>query len=276
MAPSGTGREWTSVSERREPGHERTRREGQSAGLGGEQVEGRRAVRELLRSGRRRVRSVWLAEGRDDSTLLDDIERLAATKGIRVRRVDRSRLAAEARTDAPQGVLARAEPVEPADFDALLDDPAAFLVALDGVTDPGNLGAILRVAGAAGATGVVLPRHRSALLTPAAVKAAAGAVEQVPIALVSGVPAALDRARRGGVWTVGLDAAGSRSVFEIPVADQPLLLVLGAEGRGLGRLTRDRCDVLAAIPMPGTVDSLNVATAAAIACFEIVRRRQDA
>lgn len=244
-----------------------------SAGLGGEQVEGRRAVHALLHAGRRRVRSVWIAEGHDDSEVLEEIERLAATKGVRVRRVDRARLAAEARTEAPQGVIAHTDPVRPADLDALLGSTSSFLVALDGVTDPGNLGAILRVAGAAGATGVVVARHRSAPLTPAAVKAAAGAVEHVPISVVAGIPALLERARRAGVWIVGLDARGSCSVFDIPVADQPLLVVLGAEGRGLSRLTRDRCDLLAAIPMPGTVDSLNVATAAAIGCFEIVRRR---
>jgi 23S rRNA (guanosine2251-2'-O)-methyltransferase len=244
-----------------------------AAGLGGEQVEGIRAVEALLRSGRRRVRSVWLAHGRDDHGRLDGVERLAASSGVRVRHVDRGRLMAEARTDAPQGVLARAEPVAAADYDALLARPDAFLVALDGVTDPGNLGAILRVAGAANASGVVIPRHRAAPLTTAAVKAAAGAVEHVPIALVGGIPAALERAVRAEVWTVGLAAEGTTSVFDLEVADRPLLLVLGAEGRGLARLTRERCDLLTAIPMPGAIGSLNVATAAAVACFEVVRRR---
>ncbi|MBM3659126.1 MAG: 23S rRNA (guanosine(2251)-2'-O)-methyltransferase RlmB, partial [Actinobacteria bacterium] len=181
--------------------------------------------------------------------------------------------AAEARTEAPQGVVARADPVEPADLEALLAEPAAFLVALDGVTDPGNLGAILRVAGVAGATGVIVPKHRSVLLTPTAVKAAAGAVEHVPVAPVAGIPAALERAKRAGVWTVGLAAEGQGSVFDLAVADQPVMLVLGAEGRGLARLSRQRCDLLVGIPMPGPVDSLNVATAAAVACFEVVRRR---
>jgi 23S rRNA (guanosine2251-2'-O)-methyltransferase len=244
-----------------------------SAGLGGEQVEGIRAVEALLGAGNRRVRSVWLAPGRDDHERHDALERLAAARGVRVRHVDRARLMAEARTDAPQGVLARAEPVAPADFDELLGEPGAFLVALDGVTDPGNLGAVLRVAGAAGATGVVIPRHRAAPLTPAAVKAAAGAVEHVPVAVVGGIPAALERAARAEVWTVGLAAEGAASVFDLAVADRPLMLVLGAEGRGLARLARERCDLLAAIPMPGAVDSLNVATAAAVACFEVVRRR---
>lgn len=242
-------------------------------GLGGEQVEGLRAVRELLLAGRRRVRSVWIAEGREDRAPLREIERLAAARGVRVRHVERARLAAEAQTDAPQGVLARAEPLAPAAIEDLIGDPAAFLVALDGVTDPQNLGAVLRVAGVAGATGVVVPRHRSALLSPAAVKAAAGAVEYVPVATVAGVPGALERAGRAGVWTVGLDERGDVSVFELGVADRPVLLVLGAEGRGLGRLTRARCDLLAAIPTPGALGSLNVATAAAVACFEVVRRR---
>ncbi len=239
-------------------------------------MEGRRAVRELLRAGNRRVRSVWMVDGNDDAEVLDDIERLAASRNIRVRRVDRARLALEARTEAPQGVLARAEPVSPADLDVLLADPHAFLVALDGVTDPGNLGAVLRVAATAGVTGVIVPKHRSALLTPAAVKAAAGAVEHVPIVPVAGIPAALERAARAGVWTVGLDAEGNGDVFDLPVADRPIVLVLGAEGRGLARLTRERVDLLAGIPMPGPLDSLNVATAAAVVCFEVVRRRSGA
>ena len=125
-------------------------------------------------------------------------------------------------------------------------------------------------------TGVIVPKHRSALLTPAAVKAAAGAVEHVPIVPVAGIPAALERAARAGVWTVGLDAEGTGDVFDLPVADRPLVLVLGAEGRGLARLTRERVDLLAGIPMPGPLDSLNVATAAAVVCFEVVRRRSGA
>ena len=144
-------------------------------------------------------------------------------------------------------------------------------MALDGVTDPGNLGAVLRVAETAGVTGVIVPRHRSARLSPAAVKAAAGAVEHLPVAAVSGVPALLDRAARAGVWSVGLDAEGEADVFALDVADRPLVVVLGAEGRGLSRLARERCDLVAAIPMRGALESLNVATAAAVACHAIAR-----
>lgn len=242
-----------------------------SAGLGGDQVEGRNAVLELLRAGRRTVRDVWVAAG-PDATLTEILD-LAAAAGARVHRVDADDLAARARTDAPQGVVARAAAVEPADVDALLRAPDAFLLALDGVTDPGNLGAVLRAADTAGVTGVIVPRHRAARLTPAAVKAAAGAVEHVPVASVAGIPALLERARRAGVWTVGLDADGEASVFDLPVATGRLLVVLGAEGSGLARLTRDRCDVIARIPLHGALESLNVASAAAVATHALAHQR---
>jgi 23S rRNA (guanosine2251-2'-O)-methyltransferase len=241
--------------------------------LGGDQVEGRRAVRELLRAGRRPVRRLVLTADAAPHPLLDEILDLAATARVRVERVPAGRLEALARTEAPQGVLARTTPVAPRDVDDLLADPGAFLVAVDGITDPGNLGAVLRTAEAAGATGVVLPRHRAVRLTPAAVKAAAGAVEHLAVASVAGVPEFLVRARRRGVWSVGLDERGATTVFELPVAEAPVLLVLGAEGRGLSRLARDRCDLVARIPMRGALESLNVATAAAVACFEIARHR---
>jgi 23S rRNA (guanosine2251-2'-O)-methyltransferase len=146
-------------------------------------------------------------------------------------------------------------------------------VAFDGVTDPRNFGAVLRTALAAGATGAVVARHRSALLSPAAVKAAAGAVEHLPIAAVSGIAAALEDASRAGVWSVGLDADGDTSVDDLGIADRPLVLVLGAEGSGLARLVRRRCDVLARISTLGPLASLNVSAAAAIACFEVARHR---
>jgi 23S rRNA (guanosine2251-2'-O)-methyltransferase len=243
--------------------------------VGGEQVEGRHAVRELLAAGRRRVHRLSIARGRERSPLLDEISELASRRGISVRTVDLARLASEARTDAPQGVIARADPVPAADLGGLLARRDAFLVALDGVTDPGNLGAVLRVAETAGVDGVLLPRHRSARLTPAAVKAAAGAVEHVPIALVSGIGGVLERAARAGVWSVGLAADAPSPVYAVEVVDRPLMLVLGAEGRGLSRLVRERCDVVAHVPMYGRLESLNVATAAAVAAFDVARRRHE-
>jgi 23S rRNA (guanosine2251-2'-O)-methyltransferase len=241
--------------------------------LGGDRVEGRRAVHELLKAGRRRVRTVWLVE--DGAQELRGIADLAAARGARVRLVGRDELADIARTEAPQGVVAHADPIEPAQFDALLAAPSIFLVALDGVTDPQNLGAILRVAETTGATGVALPRHRAARVTPAVTKAAAGAIEYLSIGTVSGIPAALTQAARADVWTVGLDAGGDLIVDELAVADRALMIVLGAEGSGLSRLARERCDVLARIPMHGHIASLNVAAAAAIACATIARLRRS-
>jgi 23S rRNA (guanosine2251-2'-O)-methyltransferase len=229
----------------------------------------------LLRAGRRRTRRVFIASDADRSPVLDDIASLASTHGVQTRRVPGERIAEMARTDAPQGVVAMADALPEADFDALLHDDRAFLVALDGVTDPRNLGSIIRSAEGAGASGIVLPRHRSAGIGPTAAKAAAGAVEHVPVARVSGVSSALDRARRTGVWTVGLDESGTTSLFGLDIVDRPLMLVLGAEGRGLSRLAAQRCDVLAHIPMHGAIESLNVSVAAALACYEVARTRGD-
>ncbi len=242
-------------------------------GLGGDQVEGVNAVRELLRADRRDVKELLISVGRENSPAIEEIIELAGEQRVRVREVGATQMEAVARSESPQGVIALASSIEPVEIDALLEDPRAFIVVLDGVTDPGNLGAVMRTAEQAGATGFVLPKHRSARLTPSAMKAAAGAAEWLPIAQTSGVPSFLERAKRAGVWSVGLDADGDVDVNEIPVADAPIVIVLGAEGSGLSRLTRGRCDLIASIPTFGHLDSLNVSAAAAIACFAVARRR---
>jgi 23S rRNA (guanosine2251-2'-O)-methyltransferase len=252
------------------------RRPSAPRGVGGEQVEGRQAVRELLLAGKRRVKDIWLADDLEPAPILDDIAELAAEGRVTVKRVSRSQLEHAARSEAPQGILAHAAPIPEVDLDRLAsgrDGRVPFLIAVDGITDPQNLGAVLRTAECAGATGVVLPRHRTAHVTPTVAKAAAGAVEHLPIALVGGMPSALARLKELGVWTVGLDGAGDTSIFDLQVASEPVALVLGAEGRGLSRLVRDRCEVLAAIPLRGALGSLNVSAAAAVACYEVARRR---
>lgn len=252
----------------------RGRREGD--GSGGRQVEGRQAVRELLRAGRRPVRQVFMV-GDAHHESLAEIADLAGRAGVPVRPVSRDRLEAMAATEAPQGVIAIAAAVADRPLGELLtgppDGPAPFLVVLDGVTDPRNVGAVMRSALSAGATALVVGRHRSGHLTPAAVKAAAGAVEHLPVATVAGIPAALVEMAGAGVWTVGLDSHGGTSLWDLAVASEPVAVVLGAEGRGLSPLVRRRCDVLAAVPMAGPLDSLNVSAAAALACFEVSRRR---
>lgn len=245
-------------------------------------------MRELLLAGRRRVREVLVVDRRGDDDDRrgdepddggDELAELARDLRVPVRVVSRGRLDAMARSEAPQGVIATADALEPVDLAALaepVDGRPPFLVALDGVTDPGNLGAVLRAAECAGATGVVLPRHRAVHVTPTVCKAAAGAVEHLPMALVGGLPSALSDLSRLGVWSVGLDAGGGERIWDLALADEPVVVVLGAEGRGLSRLVRQRCDSVAAIPQAGVLGSLNVATAAAVACFEIARRRLDA
>lgn len=243
--------------------------------VGGERVEGRQAVRELLRARRRNVRQVVVS----DPDAVPEIMDLVASGRVPLRRVNNDELRALARTEAPQGVVAEASPVRSFDLRELLDQSSdrseAFLVVLDGITDPANLGAIMRSALGAGASGVVLARHRAVKLTPAAVKAAAGAVEHLPVATVGGIPAALAEIRAAGVWTVGLESGAGTAIWDLNVADQPLALVLGAEGRGLSPLVRRRCEVLVAIPQTGPLGSLNVAAAAAVGCFEVARLRHS-
>ena len=254
-----------------------SRTTGPKRGLGGEQVEGRQAVRELLMAGRRRVREIWVLAEQDPSPVLEDIVALAQAERVTLREVGRSKFFAQARCEAPQGVLAMAAELPEADLDDLVTtragSPPPFLVAVDGVTDPGNLGALLRSAECAGATGIVLPRHRAVHITPTVTKAAAGAVEHLPCAVVGGLPAALAELRKAGVWVVGLDGDGDGELWSMPAADGPIALVLGAEGAGLSRLVRQRCDAVVRIPLLGSLASLNVAAAGALACFEVARAR---
>mgnify|MGYP006274944583 CR=1 FL=1 len=245
-------------------------------GLGGTQVEGRQAVRELLLAGTRRAYEVLLSAEVERKDIVSDIVELAGELRVTVTEVSRNKLDALSRTDAPQGVVARAAELPESSLETLVrsaSDGPPFLLAVDGVTDPGNLGALLRIAECAGVTGVVLPRHRAVHVTPTVTKAAAGAVEYLPMALVAGLPTAIEAMKEAGVWVVGLDAGGSTPIHDLTVADAPVCLVLGAEGKGLSKLVRQRCDVLASIPLHGRLASLNVASAGAIACYEVARRR---
>ena len=245
--------------------------------LGGEQVEGRQAVRELLIAGTRKVKEIWVASDLDVNEVIDDIIALARNERVQLLEVNRRKIEAVARSEAPQGVIAFAQTLPEADFNDFLKrrpGRAPFLVAVDGVTDPGNLGALLRCCDGAGVDGVVLPRHRAVHITPTAAKSAAGAIEHVPMAVVGGLPAALARMKDSGIWIIGLDDASDRSLFELgDIASEGVCLVLGAEGAGLSRLARERCDVIVSIPMLGRLSSLNVSAAAALATYEIARAR---
>ena len=218
-----------------------------------------------------------MAEGMDAAEILDEIETLTTARRVRLDYVSRRRLDSVAVTESSQGVVAVARPIEETPLEALCEPSrrgrVPFLLVLDGITDPQNLGALLRSAECAGVTGIVLPRHRSAHLSPTVAKVAAGAIEYLPMALVAGVPTALQTLSAKGVWTVGLVGEATQALYELALGDQPVALVMGSEGSGLAALTRKRCDVLASIPQHGRLSSLNVSTAGAIACFDVARQR---
>ena len=245
--------------------------------LGGDHIEGRQAVRELLRAGKRRTQQVLISEDVHNTAILAEIADLCEERRVPLRQLSARKLEDYALTESHQGVIAQAESIRPVEIETLISGQShkpPLVVALDGVTDPGNLGAILRTAEVAGVTGIVLPRHRAVRLTPAAVKAAAGAVEHLPIALVAGLPAVMKEMSDQGLWIVGLDGASKESIYQMRVATEPLMVILGAEGEGLSHLTKKRCDQLVSIPQIGQLESLNVSNAAAITIYEIQRQRE--
>lgn len=242
-------------------------------GLGGEQVEGRHAVLELLKARRRSVQRIYVAEAQDPSDTLDAIEREAQRQRVPVHVVSMTRLDREARTEGHQGVMAIAARLETVSLEYLLEDPHSFLLVCDGVTDPRNLGAMLRSADGAGVTGVVVPRHRSARISPTVTKTAAGAIEYLTFCDVGGVPTAIDQLNRAGVLTVGLAGESKDSLYDLDLASTSVALVVGSEEKGLAPLTRKRCGAVVSIPQMGKISSLNAGVALSVAAFEVARQR---
>lgn len=243
--------------------------------LGGEQIEGRQAVRELLAAGRRRVEQVWIEESVQRKGVVEEIANLCVSRRVPLITASRRKFEMATRSEGHQGVLARAAALREVDLDELVESSGQpFLVVVDGITDPHNLGAVLRSAELAGATGVVLPQNRTSLITPTVAKAAAGAVEYLQFALVPGIPNALLQLEKMDITRIGLDVRGKSSVYALTAGEASrVALVLGAEDRGLARLTAQRCDRLVRIPQAGKLDSLNVSNAAAITLFELARLR---
>jgi 23S rRNA (guanosine2251-2'-O)-methyltransferase len=237
------------------------------------------AVRVLLLRNPARVRRVLLAAGRDGGRL-GEIRALAERTGVQVSASDDAMLDKLAEGARHQGVVAEIVP-RAGDPETQLEealDAAAgppLLLVLDGVQDPHNLGACLRSADAAGAAAVIVPRDRAAGLTPVVRKVAAGAAETVPLVAVVNLARTLRALKERGLWLVGTDDAADRTLYEADLAG-PLALVMGSEGEGLRRLTRECCDQLVSIPMAGAVESLNVSVATGVVLFEAVRQRSAA
>jgi 23S rRNA (guanosine2251-2'-O)-methyltransferase len=239
-----------------------------------QRLYGLHAVRALLE---RRPETVLTAKVlRDASGKLAELASVLAARGIALERVSRADLDRLADGGVHQGVVvevAAAAEFSIGDFESLVLERgrALRLLVLDGVEDPRNLGACLRTADAAGIDAVVVPRDRSAKLTPAAVKTSTGAAETVPVYRAPNLARALTWLKEAGIWVVGADAEAPRSLYETKLAP-PVAMVLGGEGRGVRRLTRDLCDEVVYIPMSGTVESLNVSVATGIVLFELKRQ----
>lgn len=239
-------------------------------------IFGRHPVLELLRADSRRVEEVAiLSEGRGPA--LQELLALAKGRGVRVSFRTREQLTSMAGTPHHQGVVARAAGASYWSFEDLLAVPGqrgepAFLLALDQVQDPRNLGAILRSAEAAGAHGVLVPKHHSAGLTGAVAKSAMGAVELVPVARATNLVQCLERMKTEGIWIMGTAVHGGKTPWEVDLTGS-ICLVLGGEGQGLRPLVARSADLLITLPMRGRLESLNVSAAAAVLCFEVVRQR---
>jgi len=246
-----------------------TRRE--DAGL----IEGRNAVREALRAGLA-IDKLYVARGGADHTLGPLIAR-AREQGVVVVVVDRRKLDVMSATGSHQGVIAAAAARSYASLDSILDAAQArgeppLVVVCDEISDPHNLGAIIRTAECAGAHGVVIPKRRSAGLTAVVEKTSAGAVSYLPVARTPNIPALLRELKERGLWIYGADAAGDRSLYDTDLRG-PAAIVIGSEGNGMTRLTRENCDFLLGIPMKGRISSLNASAAAAVLLYEALRQR---
>ncbi|MTI80717.1 MAG: 23S rRNA (guanosine(2251)-2'-O)-methyltransferase RlmB [Firmicutes bacterium] len=236
-------------------------------------IAGRNAVREALRSGRT-INKIMLAQGSKNGSIKEVVS-LAKDSKIPVQNVERKHLDKIASGMQHQGVVAVAAAKDYTDFDDLLDaaeqQGQPFLVLLDEINDPHNLGAIIRTADAAGADGVIIPRRRSVQLTPTVAKASAGAVEHVPVARVTNLSQTIKKLQDRGVWVVGADMDGE--LYWNASLDGPIALVIGGEGKGLGRLVKESCDAVVKVPMSGKVNSLNASVASALLTYEVVRQR---
>lgn len=231
----------------------------------------------LLDSAPERVTSLLISSDRRDQRV-QNISARAEARGLPLRHVNRAELDRLC-AGRHQGVIAYAAPAPRLDERALLEcvgerGAAAFVLALDGVTDPHNLGACLRSADAAGVDAVIAPKDKAAGLTDVARKVACGAAESVPFVSVTNLSRTLKQLQAAGLWVVGTSGEATASIYRVPLTG-PLVLVMGAEGKGIRRLTRETCDHLAYIPMAGSVASLNVSVATGVCLFEALRQRRE-
>lgn len=238
-------------------------------------IVGRNAVREALRSGRT-IQRLFITNDKVQGSL-QEIIGLAKDKGIELRRVDDKQLSKYADGVVHQGVVALAAPVKFADLTEVLNawpsEKAPLLILLDGIEDPHNMGAIIRTAECCGATAVLVPKRHTAPINATVAKTSAGALESIPLVQVGNVAQTIEELKKQGFWVLGAHMEGQQTLYQADLTS-PLVLVIGNEGKGLSRLTKERCDFLVTIPMYGRINSLNASVAAAILMYEAVRQRQ--
>jgi len=239
-------------------------------------IEGRNAVSEALRAGRR-IDKVYIAAGETDTTLRA-ITAKARAAGAVVSETDRRKLDMMSATGAHQGIIAQAAVIEYVSVEDIIAEAERkgeqpLIIVCDAVTDPHNLGAIIRTAEAAGAHGIVIPKHRSAGITPIVEKTSAGAVEHMHVARVTNIKNALEDMKKRGIWVFGTAAEGDTPLWSAGLTG-PTAIVIGSEGDGMSRLVSESCDFKVSIPMFGKVSSLNASVSAALLIYEAVRQRR--
>lgn len=240
-------------------------------------VAGRNAVMEALK-GSRSVNKLMIANGSTEGSIKEIIA-VAKDKGVNIQYWDRSKLDSIARGIRHQGVLAQVAPVQYAELEDILQvakdrNEPPFIVLLDELEDPHNLGAILRTADAAGVHGVLIPKHRSCPLSATVAKTSAGAVEHVPVARVGNLVQTIKKLKREGLWVAAADMDG-KDYYDTDLTG-PLLLIIGSEGQGVGRLVKEQCDFVVRIPMVGKINSLNASVAGSILMYEAMKQRRKA
>lgn len=236
---------------------------------------GLHAMQSVIENEPERLIEIWILKGRNDDRLINIVNQ-ARRFGVSVQFCHRKVLDDKVNGEQHQGIVARAKPakvLDERDLDQLIEKyDTPLLLVLDGVTDPHNIGACLRTADAAGAHGVIVPKDKSGGLTGTARKVACGAAEVIPFIQVTNLVRTLKQIQQQGIWVVGTAGETDQSIFDCTLTG-PMALVMGAEGKGMRRLTRETCDELVKLPMAGSVSSLNVSVATGICLYEIVRQR---
>jgi 23S rRNA (guanosine2251-2'-O)-methyltransferase len=242
-----------------------------------EMIAGKHPVLEALRSGRE-INKIWIADGAQ-KTLTQPIVAEAKKSGIIVQFVDKRKLDSLAPGVTHQGVVAQAAAFAYVDVEEILErakqrNEIPFILLLDEIEDPHNLGSILRTAECTGVHGVIIPKRRAAGLTATVLKTSAGAAEHVPVARVTNLAQTIDKLKEAGVWVAGTDVSASQDVYKMKF-DMPLVIVIGNESKGMGRLIKEKCDFLVKLPMLGQLNSLNASVAAGVLMYEVVRQRRS-